>query len=189
MTALKPIPVLWLDLDGTVRCNRHDPDGFVNSADDVGVYPEVPDLLIEYRRRGWRIAGISNQGGIALGLVAEREVMAAILRTQELVGHAFDKIGWCPHHPNARDPLEANCWCRKPRIGMIASLAYDLHQDNPTERYPPSLGLLVGDMESDAAAAHGAGLPFMWAEEWRSGAHIRQMDVAAPVKRPDPRDG
>jgi D-glycero-D-manno-heptose 1,7-bisphosphate phosphatase len=169
MTLLRAIPVLWLDLDGTVRCNRHDPDGFVNTADDVMVYPEVPDLLRRYRAAGWRIAGVTNQGGIALGLVSERDVMEAIMRTQELSGAAFDKIGWCPHHPGATDPTVAVCWCRKPRIGMIATLAYDLHQDHPDERYPPSMGLLVGNADSDRLAAENAALPFMWADEWRAG--------------------
>jgi D-glycero-D-manno-heptose 1,7-bisphosphate phosphatase len=172
MTDLRAVPVLWLDLDGTVRHNRHDPDGYVNDADDVAVFTEVPGLMEQYVEAGWRIAGITNQGGIALGIIGEQDVMAAILRTQELVGGHFDKVGWCPHHPDAADPTVAICWCRKPRIGMIASLAYDLHQDHPDERYPPSMGLLVGDSECDRDAAENAGLPFMWAADWRAGTHV-----------------
>jgi len=35
---------------------------FVNDASDVVIFPEVPDILAEYKRLGWRIVGVTNQG-------------------------------------------------------------------------------------------------------------------------------
>lgn len=173
-TGESTVPVLYLDLDGTVRKRKgKDELGyFVNAADDVEVFPEVPNLLFEYKRLGWRIVGISNQGGIALGYVRPTAVYEAMSETQRQTGAAFDKITWCSHHPDAKDPEMAVCWCRKPRPGMIIETALNMARKY-NEIYPPHMGLFVGDMDSDCACAENAGLPFMKAEVWRTAHHLK----------------
>jgi D-glycero-D-manno-heptose 1,7-bisphosphate phosphatase len=170
------VPVLYLDLDGTVRKGKDELGYFVNTADDVEVFPEVPDLLFEYKRRGWRIVGISNQGGIALGYMSMVDCGRAMAETDRQVGHAFDKIIWCPHHPDATDPEMAVCWCRKPRPGMIIETALALATTH-NEIYPLHMGLFVGDMDSDRECAENAGLPFMEAHVWRTGHHLELIDA------------
>lgn len=161
-------PVLYLDLDGTVRKGKDTLGYFVNKAKDVQVFPEVPAILAEYKRRGWRIVAISNQGGLALGILSHEDCAAAMLETQRQCQGLFDKIGFCSHHPDAADPEYAICWCRKPRIGLLLDAVYSLSRQH-NEYYPPHLALFVGDRPEDKQCAENAGIRFMDAAEWRAG--------------------
>jgi D-glycero-D-manno-heptose 1,7-bisphosphate phosphatase len=169
-----PKPVLWLDLDGTVRHGFDELGRFVNTAADVKVFDGVRELLSEYKRLGWRIVAISNQGGIALGHMSKEDCAGAMIETYGQSGEAFDKIAWCSHHPLAKDPEWAVCWCRKPRIGLLVESGIDLARQHG-EYYPPHLGLFVGDRAEDEECAANAGLRFMHATEWRTGKHLLEL--------------
>jgi histidinol phosphatase-like enzyme len=73
----------------------------------------------------------------------------------------------CQHHPDAKDPEYAVCWCRKPRIGNVVLAARELCEQYPDEYYPPHLALFVGDRPEDQGCADNAGIRFMDAKEWR----------------------
>jgi D-glycero-D-manno-heptose 1,7-bisphosphate phosphatase len=167
----KRVPVLYLDLDGTVRHGKTESGRFVNCASDVLVFPQVPALLARYKNSGWRIVAVSNQGGVALGLLTQDACISAMAETNRQAGKAFDKMLWCQHHPEAKEPEMAVCWCRKPRPGLIIEAAHALRGMHQFEIYPPHMALMVGDRPEDRAAAEGAGVPFMDAAEWRMGAH------------------
>lgn len=174
------VPVLFLDIDGTVRESKDDPLGrFVNGPEDVRVFPGVPELLQAYKALGWRIVGVSNQGGVALGLVSLQAVAEAMQETWKQCGHMFDKIAFCIHHPDATEPEMAVCWCRKPRIGLALDALFEMHdrlaRQGIHEIYPPHLGLFVGDRDEDAACAHGLNVRFMPAVEWRNGRHMAEL--------------
>jgi D-glycero-D-manno-heptose 1,7-bisphosphate phosphatase len=169
-------PVLYLDLDDTVRMGKATLGRFVNKAEDVRVFPEVPDILAEYKHAGWRVVAISNQGGVALGILSMEDCAASMLETQRQCEGAFDQICFCTHHPDAIDPEYAICWCRKPRIGLILTAANSLTQKF-NEYYPPHLALFVGDRPEDAECAANAGIRFMDAAEWRGGGW---RDTAKP---------
>jgi D-glycero-D-manno-heptose 1,7-bisphosphate phosphatase len=171
VTGEKTVPVLWLDLDGTVRWGKDQLGRFVNGPEDVRVFDGVADLLVQYKLLGWRIVGISNQGGIALGHMDKRSCLMAMAETQRQCLNTFDKITWCMHHPDAEDPEMAVCWCRKPKIGMIIESALDL-AEKYKEIYPPHMGVFVGDMDSDKQTAENAGLEFLDASVWRGGSHL-----------------
>lgn len=191
---VKPTRVLYLDIDGTVRLGFDELGRFVNGPEDVEVFPEVPAILRAYKAEGWRIVGVSNQGGIALGLVPESYVNAAMVKTDGLCGLVFDRMLYCKHHPDAKDPLLARCWCRKPRPGMLIMAAEDLRQaaqraydrqmavwmNDPSspgdpapvrEVYPACMALMVGDRQEDRDCAAAANVDFMDAAEWRQGGH------------------
>lgn len=161
-----PTPVLYLDLDGTVRHGFDELGRFVNEPSDVVIFPEALRLMRKAKREGFRIVGVSNQGGIALGHVSMEDVAAAMMRTHELCERLFDKIAWCRHHPSAKEPEMRDCWCRKPRIGLIIETCMHMAKDF-NEYYPPAFGLFVGDREEDKQCAENAALPFMWAKDWR----------------------
>jgi D-glycero-D-manno-heptose 1,7-bisphosphate phosphatase len=171
------VPVLYLDLDDTVRMGKDTLGKFVNGPEDVQVFPEVPDLLEAYKDLGWRIIGCSNQGGIALGHMTMEVCAAAMVETQKQCNHMFDRIVWCSHHPTAEDPEMARCWCRKPRPGMIIEAALSLAEAHH-EIYPPHLGLFVGDRPEDEACAENAGLDFLIANAWRRGGHLDVLVAA-----------
>lgn len=174
ITGEKTVPVLYCDIDGTIRWGKDELGRFVNGPEDVRVFDEVPPLLAAYKALGWRIVGISNQGGIALGFMDRRACMQAMQATQEQVLGAFDQIAFCAHHPDAKDPEMRTCWCRKPKAGLVIESALSMSSQHRGEMYPPHLGLFVGDRPEDLACAENAGLPFMPANEWRRGDHIIQ---------------
>jgi D-glycero-D-manno-heptose 1,7-bisphosphate phosphatase len=164
----KRVPVLWLDLDGTVRQGRDDALGkFVNGPEDVVVFPEAVAQMRRWKHNGGRIVAVSNQGGIALGLASYEKVTAAMLETHRQCQELFDKISFCQHHPSAEDPEMARCWCRKPSPGLVVESALALASQH-NEMYPPHMGLFVGDRPEDEQCAKLAGLPFKWAHAWRS---------------------
>lgn len=79
MTAERVVPVLYLDIDGTVREGKDDALGrFVNGPEDVRVFPAAVQGMRAWANKGGRIVGVSNQGGIALGIVTLDRVAAAM---------------------------------------------------------------------------------------------------------------
>jgi D-glycero-D-manno-heptose 1,7-bisphosphate phosphatase len=120
------VPLLVLDIDGTVRKGFDELGRFVNGPEDVEVFPEAVARMHTWKRDGGRIIAVSNQGGIALGLVTMASVAEAMVETHRQTGELFDKIAWCQHHPNARDPEYARCWCRKPAPGLLIEAALSL---------------------------------------------------------------
>lgn len=173
-TEAKATPVLYCDIDGTIRWGKDEFGRFVNTVEDVHVFDEVSDLLHRYKKLGWRILGISNQGGIALGYMDQENCILSMVETQKQTNFAFDRILWCPHHPDAKDPEMAKCWCRKPKSGLVIEGALGLaYQFN--ERYPPYLSLFVGDRPEDELCAKASGLDFMSASTWRTGKHLDEL--------------
>jgi D-glycero-D-manno-heptose 1,7-bisphosphate phosphatase len=164
------VPLLCLDLDGTVRQGKDDALGrFVNGPADVVVFPEAVEMMRRWKAAGGRIIGVSNQGGIALGYMTPGDCAAAMLATYELSGRLFDKIAWCSHHPDAADPEMVRCWCRKPTPGLVIETALGLAAKHH-EYYPPHMGLFVGDRPEDEECARLAGFDFQWAADWRAQA-------------------
>lgn len=166
--AADPIRVLYLDLDGTVRHGFDELGRFVNVPDDVVIFPEALAAMKEYKSAGWKIAAISNQGGIALGHMDLETCMATMMRTNELCERLFDTIAFCRHHPDAHDPYMAHCWCRKPRIGNVIASAQNI-ADKFEGMCPPHLAVFVGDRPEDKLCAENAGIRFIDAKEWRGG--------------------
>jgi D-glycero-D-manno-heptose 1,7-bisphosphate phosphatase len=164
----RAVPVLYLDMDGTVRKGKDELGRFVNGPEDVEVFPEAVKQMRRWKRAGGRIAGVSNQGGIALGIVSFEKVVAAMMETQRQCDNMLDIIHFCCHHPDASDPENARCWCRKPSAGAVVEAAHGLKRKFPGEYYPPHLGLFVGDRAEDSGCALAAGLDFRWAKDWRA---------------------
>ncbi|MDL4812753.1 HAD-IIIA family hydrolase [Actinomadura opuntiae] len=165
----RPVPVLYLDIDGTVRRGKDQLGRFVNGPADVQVFPEAVTLMRRWKDAGGRVVGVSNQGGIALGHVSRHAVAAAMAETCRQAEDLIDYLLWCPHHPAATEPEDARCWCRKPAPGLLIVAATRLAETFP-EYYPPHLGRMVGDRPEDEQCAAAAGVDFQWAEDWRAAA-------------------
>lgn len=165
------VSVLWIDIDGTVRKGKDELGKFVNTKEDVEVFEEVPDILRGYKALGWRIIGVSNQGGVALGHMTMEEAMEAFGETQRQCGEGtFDKIVFCAHSPYDNPP----CPCRKPGTLMLSETRNWLYSTF-NESYPWHRGMFVGDRPEDEMTAANAGLKFLWAEEWRTGVHLETL--------------
>jgi D-glycero-D-manno-heptose 1,7-bisphosphate phosphatase len=168
------VPLLLLDIDGTVRQGKDDALGkFVNGPEDVIVFPEAVEQMRRWKEKGGRIIGVSNQGGIALRIVNIASVAEAMTETQRQTGGLFDGIGFCRHHPHASDPEMARCWCRKPRPGLAIETALDLarrirDRTGVGVAFPPHLALFVGDRPEDQQCADALNIDFQWAADWRA---------------------
>jgi histidinol-phosphate phosphatase family protein len=102
-------------------------------------------------------AVVSNQSGIARGIVTEEQVRAVNARVEELLG-PLGPWAWCPHGPGD------GCACRKPAPGLILRAAERLGVD-------PARCVVIGDIGADVDAAHAAG--------------ARAILVPTPVTRPE----
>jgi D-glycero-D-manno-heptose 1,7-bisphosphate phosphatase len=171
----KAVPVLFVDLDGTVRHGFDELGRWVNTPEDVVIFDGVADRLWRYKDAGWRVVAVSNQGGIALGHVTLNDAFRVLVKTQALCREVFDKAMICQHHPDAPDPEMARCWCRKPRPGLALEAVFELAAESKRMRapefYPPHLALFVGDREEDRLCAEALNVDFMSASDWRGGAH------------------
>lgn len=160
-------PLLYLDLDGTVRKGRTELGRFVNKASDVLVFPEAVTMMRRWKEEvGGLIAAVSNQGGVAMGHMSLEDCVASMFETNRQAEAMFDVMLYCPHRP------DGSCWCRKPAPGMLIESATLLAAHGRTEtscvEFPPDLGLMVGDREEDEEAARLAGVSFITAAEWRA---------------------
>jgi HAD superfamily hydrolase (TIGR01662 family) len=106
--------------------------------------PGARAALERLRRAGIRTGVVSNQSGIARGLIRARDVLAVHRRMEELIG-PIDVLRFCPHAAQAR------CGCRKPAPGLIHSALAELD-------VPPERAAMVGDIGADVAAGEAAGV-------------------------------
>ncbi|VXB94393.1 D,D-heptose 1,7-bisphosphate phosphatase [Arthrobacter sp. 9AX] len=105
--------------------------------------PGAKEVLDALRAGGIATGVISNQSGIARGLITAGDVAAVNARVEELLG-PFDVWEVCPH--SDRD----GCPCRKPAPGMVHSACRKLGIE---ERE----AALIGDIGADVRAAEAAG--------------------------------
>src|SRR4051794_13819340 len=101
------------------------------------------ESLDRLRGRGVRVGVVSNQSGVARGIITEAQVRACMAPLGELPG-PFDVVRWCPHGP------DDGCACRKPAPGMVKDACAELGVD-------PARCVVVGDIGADVDAATAAG--------------------------------
>ncbi len=94
------------------------------------------DALRLLKRAGYLLVVVSNQAGIAQGMIAPgfvEQAHAEMLRRVREGGGDLDALYFCPHHPRgAIKELATDCRCRKPLPGMIDDAARDLGIDVAT---------------------------------------------------------
>lgn len=106
--------------------------------------PGVKEALDRLRAEGVRLRVVTNQSGIARGLITREQADAVNRRVEELLG-PFEGFEVCPHGP------DDGCECRKPAPGMVKQACAE-------EGVEPGRAVLVGDIEADLAAADAAGV-------------------------------
>ena len=105
---------LFLDRDGTLVVER----GFLSDPRDVRLAPGAAERLRAFQRQGTALFIVTNQSGLARGLLTRGQVDAVnaeIVRRYLSRGVTFADVLVCPHHPEGTVPsLRRRCRCRKP---------------------------------------------------------------------------
>ena len=140
---------VFLDRDGTIN---EDP-GYLGEPDKVKLFPDTGEALsILKNKLNFKLIVISNQSGIARGLITKGNVKAVNRKVNELLSNynvKIDAFYYCPYHPEFN--TEEECSCRKPSPEMVLKAADDLKIDL-------SKSFFIGDAVSDIECGINAGV-------------------------------
>jgi D-glycero-D-manno-heptose 1,7-bisphosphate phosphatase len=140
---------VFLDRDGTIN---EDP-GYLGDPSNVMLLPGAAKALSNLKSKlNCKLIVISNQSGIARGLITKQMVESVNDKINELLmaeEASIDAFYYCPHHPDYNS--EEVCECRKPSPKLIFEAAKDFQIDL-TRSY------FVGDTPSDVICGFSAGL-------------------------------
>lgn len=146
---------IFLDRDGTI--NRY--NGLIYREEQLVLEECAAEAIRRINQSGYLAIAVTNQPVVARGLCDIADVEAIHKKMETLLGQKgayLDAIMFCPHHPDRGYPEEnplykIPCNCRKPKIGMIESMAKKFHIDL-------SASYMVGDSTVDIQTGINAGL-------------------------------
>lgn len=120
---------VFVDRDGTLIEERD----FLRLPEGLRLIDGAAQSIRKLNQRGLVTCVISNQSGVARGLLSEGDLQSIHRRlTEELAreGAAVDRIYYCPHHPGGSvEPYVTDCECRKPKPGMMRKAERELSID------------------------------------------------------------
>jgi len=143
-----PFPAVFFDRDGTIN---YDP-GYLGNPDLVELYPGVPEGISDLKKAGFKIVVISNQSGIARGLISVEDVISVnnkINLLLQIKNTSVDAFYFCPFHPEFSLPGESEC--RKPSPKMVFEAAEEMKIDL-------SNSYMAGNSEDDVECGLNSGL-------------------------------
>lgn len=144
-------PAIFFDRDGVLNVNY----GYVASIDHFTWIDGAREAVALANAAGYLVFVVTNQAGIARGYYGEAEVIALFDYMQQQLaerGAHIDDFRYCPHHVDGVvERFRGPCNWRKPNPGMLV----DLMDQWPIDR---ARSFLIGDNESDIAAANAAGI-------------------------------
>lgn len=134
---------VFLDRDGTLN---FDP-GYLGDPLDLELFSDTGVILSELKNKfQFKLIIISNQAGIARGLITEEQVISVnneLNRKLLEFNVQIDAFYYCPFHPDFSS--KEDCLCRKPSPKMILDAANDLNIDL-------SKSYFIGDTAADIIA-------------------------------------
>ncbi|MFI7015870.1 D-glycero-alpha-D-manno-heptose-1,7-bisphosphate 7-phosphatase [Streptomyces sp. NPDC050164] len=138
-TPANPVKAVLFDRDGTLV------EDVPYNADPDCVRPVegAREALALLRERGIRTGVVTNQSGVARGVLTDADVRRVNHRVDELLG-PFEVFAVCPHGP------DDGCHCRKPQPGMVLWAAGRICTS-------PADLVVIGDIGADVEAARRAG--------------------------------
>lgn len=142
--------VVWLDRDGTLV----DDPGYLDDPAQLRLLPNTARAVARLNAAGVCVVLITNQSGIARGLMSRETVEHIHTALREILardGAHLDGIYFCPHLPaEEMKQGEEPCACRKPKKGLVVRATQELGLGGL-----PSV--VVGDKASDLELARRIG--------------------------------
>jgi histidinol-phosphate phosphatase family protein len=132
---------LFLDRDGVINTKLE--GKYVRNFSEFEFMPGALDSISKLSNLFNRILIVTNQQGIAKGIMSEADLNTLHIQMQdriEKLGGKINKIYYCPHLQ------DMDCMCRKPKSGMIEQAIIDFPEINIENSY------IIGDSDSDIKA-------------------------------------
>jgi D-glycero-D-manno-heptose 1,7-bisphosphate phosphatase len=143
------MPVLFLDRDGTLI----DDVGYPNDPAAVRLIPGAARAVrMLHDRLGYTPVVVSNQSGVARGLITPEQMRAVHARFVDLFREASGLTLPCYYCPHGTDD---GCDCRKPKPGFLRRAASELELVGQP-------AVMVGDKPSDVEAGAAYGAKTVW---------------------------
>ncbi|MBI5026994.1 MAG: lipopolysaccharide heptosyltransferase II [Nitrospirae bacterium] len=127
-----------LDRDGTLIEDAN----YLNDFSKLKIFHGAKQALARLKTAGFKLIGVTNQSGIARGIVSEEFVKESNSYIQKELD--IDAFYYCPHHP------DDSCTCRKPEPGLLQKARLE-HGINLKNSY------IIGDKLSDMLVAKRVG--------------------------------
>lgn len=141
---------IFLDRDNTII---EDP-GYINHPNQVKLLPGATSALMDMRKMGYKLIIVTNQSGVARGIVTEDTLTQIHQRLVELLrneGVIIDGIYYCPFHPDGViEKYRKESRLRKPSPGMLILASEEMDIDL-------SYSWMIGDSYRDVEAGKLAG--------------------------------
>lgn len=137
---------VFLDRDGLINQQAPEHD-YIKTWEEFHFLPGVPQAIHELSAAGYLILVVTNQRGVARGMLQMENLTAIHERMcQELAacGAYIQKVYVCPHEIGT-------CSCRKPNIGLFLQAECDFEIDKENS-------WMIGDSDSDVEAGHRYGV-------------------------------
>jgi D-glycero-D-manno-heptose 1,7-bisphosphate phosphatase len=131
---------IFLDRDGTLM----EEVNYCNDPATVQAIPGAGETLALLRKEGWLTVIVTNQSGLAKGLITPAQYEAVNAELLRQLEGGIDAIYFCADHPET--PTER----RKPQPGMLLEAAADLEIDL-------SSSWMIGDKPIDVECGRNAG--------------------------------
>ena len=141
---------IFFDRDDTII----EDTGYINNPDQVKLISGVAKSLLEFKEMGFKLIVITNQSGVARGILTEKALGEIHERLNVLLsekGVVLDAIYYCPFHPDGIVPqYRKESEDRKPNPGMIVTAAKEHNIDL-------SQSWAIGNSARDIDAGRSAG--------------------------------
>jgi D-glycero-D-manno-heptose 1,7-bisphosphate phosphatase len=165
--------LLFVDCDGTIR-EPASGEIFIQHPKDQRIIIGADEAIFRYRRQGWTIVGITNQGDVAAGFKSLESAIAEQQYTLEIFPDIFG-ICFCPDEGQTAYIVSRKkvqeftkglfASFRKPGCGMIELVTYKFLKGGMSASH--ATYLMVGDRPEDKLCAEAAAIDFLWADKWR----------------------
>lgn len=132
-------PAVFLDRDGVLTEEK----SYITVMEDFKIFSYAADCIKRIHNKGYYAIVITNQSGIARGLLTEKVLQE--MNRYLVLQTGVDAVYYCPHHP------DAGCNCRKPQKGMFDMACRDFAIDMEHS-------YMVGDRAGDIIAGQNIGV-------------------------------